>query len=33
VNSDHDGEDGAMDVDGMEGDIFDESELEYNDEY
>lgn len=33
VNSDHDGEDGAMDVDGMEGDIFDEPELEYNDEY
>ena len=33
VNSDHDGEDGAMDVDGMEGDIFDEPELEYNDEH
>jgi hypothetical protein len=32
VNGDHDGEDGAMDVDGVEEDIFDEPELDYNDE-
>jgi hypothetical protein len=32
VNSDHNGKDGAMDIDGMEENNFDEPELEYNDE-
>jgi hypothetical protein len=32
VNGAHNGEDEAMDVDGVEEDIFDEPELEYNDE-
>jgi hypothetical protein len=32
VNGGHDGEDRAVDVDGMEGDNFDEPELKHNDE-